>query len=140
MCGGGDGGRVIYLPLYTNLVSSARYLFCWLFICWSPSLSFSCFISSCCCWTCTVRAIKLWNRKTTVWRGEEGLPQLFLARATSKSSSFDTVFKSFQFSKKIIFFLNLATLGHKIWMDWSIAMIASCWNLQNPWELFSGKT
>ena len=51
-------------------------------------------------------------------RGEKGQPQQFLVRATSESSSFDDfVLKSFQLLKIKPFLKNLATLGHKIWMD-----------------------
>ena len=53
-----------------------------------------------------------------VTRGEEDKPQQFFVRATSESSSLDYfVLKSFQFLKIKLFFFNLATLGHTLWMD-----------------------
>ena len=68
----------------------------------------------------------------------------FLDRTTSKSSSFDcNVLKSYLFLKIKLILTNLATLGHRIWMDSSIAMINSCLNLkrhENDVKLYLGKT
>ena len=65
----------------------------------------------------------------------------FLVRATSSSFWLFCVEKFPILENKTIF-LNLATLGHKIWMNLSIAMIISCWNLQtqkNDVKLYVGK-
>ena len=43
----------------------------------------------------------------------------------SKKKKFSCV----QSLKMIILFENLATLGHKTWLDESFAMIVYCWNL-----------
>ena len=85
--------------------------------------------------------------------GEEGPPHQFLVRATFSSFSRPnhleilvlwllSVKKFLIIYDKTIFF-NLATLGLKLWIDWSIAMIASCWNLQtheNDVKFYLGKT